>query len=164
MEQAKEIKIPEFNPDTHRYDWVKKEVVAFTLEELAEIAARKRKSDLETRFRPLISNNVYYMKAFGFRTKEIKGETHGIHYSEDIAEWDRDNLDDFEQKVLKLEAAKKEMDDETARNKPSEDRRKEYRQIDELLMEALAEKEENNAEKMTEYLAKRQAIKVKFPK
>jgi hypothetical protein len=31
-------------------------------------------------------------------------------------------------------------------------------------MEALAEKEENNAEKMTEYLAKRQAIKEKFPK
>jgi len=56
------------------------------------------------------------------------------------------------------------MDDEVARNKPSEDRRKEYRQIDELLMEALAEKEENNAEKMTEYLVKRQAIKVKFPK
>ena len=164
MEQAKEIKIPEFNPDTHRYDWEKKEVVAFTPEELAAIAARKRKSDLEARFRPLISSNTYYLKAFGHRTIEIKGETHGVHRNDEIAKWDRDNLDDFEQKVLKLETAKKEMDDEAARNKPSEDRRKEYRQIDELLMEALAEKEENNAEKMTEYLAKRQAIKVKFPK
>jgi len=164
MEQIKEIEVPEFNPDTHRYDWVKKEVVVLTPEELAVIARWKRKADLESRFKPLVANNVYYMKAFGFRTKEIKGETHGIHYSEDIAEWDRDNLDDFEQKVLKLETAKKEMDDEVARNKPSEDRRKEYRQIDELLMEALAEKEENNAEKMTEYLVKRQAIKAKFPK
>ena len=94
----------------------------------------------------------------------INGARHAVHHSDRIAEWDLDNLDDFEQKVLKLEAAKKEMDDEAARNKPSEDRRQEYRQIDELLMEALAEKEENNAEKMTEYLAKRQAIKEKFPK
>ena len=164
MEQTKEIKIPEFNPDTHRYDWEKKEVVAFTPEELAEIAARKRKSDLETRFRPLISNNVYFLKAFGEKIEMINGARHAVHHSDRIAEWDRDNLDDFEQKVLKLEAAKKEMDDEAVRIKPLEDRRKEYRQIDELLMEALAEKEENNAEKMTEYLAKRQAIKVKFPK
>jgi non-homologous end joining protein Ku len=164
MEQAKEIKIPEFDPDTHRYDWEKKEVVALTSEELAAIAKRKRKADLESRFKPLISNNVYYIKAFGQEIETINGEKCSIHHSNLIAKWDRDNLDDFEQKVLKLEAAKKEMDDETARNKPMEDRRKEYRQIDELLMEALAEKEENNAEKMTEYLAKRQAIKVKFPK
>jgi len=166
MGKVKELEseIPDFNPETHKWDWEKKEVVALAPEEIAEIARRKRKADLEKRFSPLIQGNMYYQKAFGLRTKEINGEAHVIHESDEIAEWDRDNLDDFEQKVLKLEAVKKERDDETARNKPSEDRRKEYRQIDELLMEALAEKEENNAEKMTEYLAKRQAIKVKFPK
>ena len=140
------------------------EEIKLTPEQIESNARQKRKSDLETRFRPLISSNTYYLKAFGHRTIEINGDLHGIHRDEEIAKWNRDNLDDFEQKVLKLETAKKEMDDETARNKPSEDRRQEYRQIDELLMEALAEKEENNAEKMTEYLAKRQAIKVKFPK
>ena len=166
MGKVKELEdeIPEYNSDTHRWDWEKKEVVALTPEELAEIARRKRKADLENRFKPLIVNNVYYMKAFGFRTKEIKGETIGIHESEAIAEWDRDNLDDFEQKVLKLEAAKKEMDDEAERNRPMLDRRNEYRQIDELLLEAIAEKQENKAEKMDEYLRLRKAIKDKFPK
>ena len=166
MEEVKELesKIPEFNPETHRWDWEKKEVVALTPEELAEIARRKRKADLEKRFKPLVENNTYYIKAFGVRTKEVKGETFSIHESEEIAEWDRDNLDDFEQKVLKLEAAKKEMDDKAERERPMLDRRNEYRKIDELLLEAIAEKEENNAEKMTEYLKLRAAIKEKFPK
>ena len=159
-----EKKIPEFNPETHKYDWEKKEVVALTPEELAEIARKKRKADLEKRFQPLISNNVYYQKAFGVRTKEVKGETIAIHENDEIAEWDRDDLDDFEQKVLKLEAAKKELDDEAKRNAPLENRRKEFRKIDELLLEALAEKQENKADKMTEYLKLRQAIKDKFPK
>ena len=157
-------KLPEFNPETHKYDWEKKEVVPLSPEELAEIARRKRKADLEKRFKPLVANNVYYQKAFGVRTKEVKGETFAIHESEEIAEWDRDDLDDFEQKVLKLEAAKKEMDDEAERNAPLENRRKEFRKIDELLLEALAEKQENKADKMTEYLKLRQAIKEKFPK
>ena len=166
MGKVKELEseILEFNRDTHRWDWEKKEVVPLTPEELAEIARRKRKADLEKRFRPLVANNVYYQKAFGVRIKEINGEKHAIHESEEIAEWDRDNLDDFELKVLKLEAAKKEMDDEAARVKPMEDRRKEYRKIDELLLEALAEKEENKAGKMEEYLKLRSAIKEKFPK
>ena len=159
-----EKKLPEFNPETHKYDWEKKEVVPLSPEELAEIARQKRKSDLERRFQPLIANNVYYQKAFGVRTKEVKGETFAIHESEEIAEWDRDNLDDFEQKVLKLEAAKKEMDDEAEKNAPLENRRREFRKIDELLLEALAEKQENKADKMTEYLKLRQAIKDKFPK
>ena len=156
--------IPEFNPETHKYDWEKKEVVLLTPEELAEIARRKRKADLEKRFQPLVANNVYYQKAFGVRIKEINGEKHAIHESEEIAEWDRDDLDDFEQKVLKLEAAKKELDDEAERNAPLENRRKEFRKIDELLLEALAEKQENKADKMTAYLSLRQAIKDKFPK
>ena len=159
-----EKKIPQFNPETHKYDWEKKEVVPLTPEELAEIARRKRKADLEKRFQPLVANNVYYRKAFGVRTKEVKGETFAIHESEEIAEWDRNDLDDFEQKVLKLEAAKKEIDDKAERERPMLDRRNEYRKIDELLLEALAEKEENKAGKMEEYLKLRAAIKEKYPK
>ena len=139
-----EKKIPDYNFETHKYNWEKKEVVPLTPEELAEIAKRKRKADLEKRFQPLIQGNMYYQKAFGVRTKEVKGETFAIHESEEIAEWDRDNLDDFEQKVLKLEAAKKEMDDKAERERPMLDRRNEYRKIDELLLEALAEKEERS--------------------
>ncbi len=166
MGKVKELEseIPEYNSDTHRWDWEKKEVVPLTPEELAEIARRKRKADLRKRFEPLVRNNVLYNRAFGHRTKIIKGVKHGIHYQDEIAEWDRDDLDDFEQKVLKLEAAKKEMDDKEVRERPMLDRRNEYRKIDELLLEAIAEKEENNAEKMTEYLKLRSAIKEKFPK
>ena len=159
-----EKKIPDYNPETHKYDWKKKEVVPLSPEELAEIARQKRKADLEKRFQPLVVNNVYYQKAFGVRIKEINGERHAIHESKEIAEWDRDDLDDFEQKVLKLETAKKELDDEAERNAPLENRRNEYRKIDELLLEALAEKQENKAEKMEEYLKLRQEIKARFPK
>tara|TARA_R100000773_G_C4194215_1_gene99003 strand:- start:236 stop:724 length:489 start_codon:yes stop_codon:yes gene_type:complete len=162
MEEVKKLKskIPEFNPETHKWDWEKKEVVPLTSEELAEIARRKRKADLEKRFQPLIANNVYYQKVFGVRRNGKKV----ISEHEEIAEWDRDNLDDFEQKVLKLEAAKKEMEEEAERERPMLDRRNEYRKIDELLLEALAEKEENKAGKMEEYLKLRAAIKEKYPK
>ena len=166
MGKVKELEseMPEFDPETHRWDWKLKEVVELTPEELAEIARRKRKDDLEKRFQPLVANNVYYVKAFGVRSKEVRGEPIGIYYQEEIAKWDRDDLDDFEQKVLKLEAVKKEMDDKAERERPMLDRRNEYRKIDELLLEALAEKEENNAEKMIEYLKLRAAIKEKYPK
>ena len=159
-----ESEIPEFNPETHKWDWELKKVVELTPEELAEIARRKRKADLEKRFQPLVANNVYYQKAFGHRTRTVKGELFGIHYQEEIDQWDRDDLDDFEQKVLKLEAAKKEIDEEAERVRPMLDRRNEYRKIDELLLEALAEKEENKAGKMEEYLKLRAAIKEKYPK
>jgi hypothetical protein len=166
MGKVKELEseIPEFNPETHKWDWGKKEVVALTPEELAEIARRKRKADLEKRFQPLVVNNVYYRKAFGWKTKVIKGESYSIHHKEEIDQWDRDNLDDFEQKVLKLEAAKKEMDDKAERERPMLDRRNEYRKIDELLLEAIAEKQENKAGKMDEYLRLRADIKARFPK
>ena len=167
MGKVKELEseIQEFNPDTHKWDWELKQVVELTPEELAEIARRKRKADLEKRFKPLVRNNIYYQKVFGVRYNlDFEGKKRFISEHDEIAEWDRDDLDDFEQKVLKLEAAKKEMDDEAAKNKPLEDRRKEYRKIDELLLEAIAEKQENKAGKMDEYLRLRKAIKDKFPK
>ena len=166
MGKVKELEseIPEFNSKTHKWDWEKKEVVALTPEELAEIARRKRKDDLEKRFRPLVENNVCYLKAFGSRTRTVKGELFGIHYQEEIDQWDRDNLDDFEQKVLKLEAAKKEMDDKEEQDRPMLNRKNEYRKIDEMLLEGLAEQEEGRPQKLARYMTLRRAIKERFPK
>ena len=166
-----EVEIPEYNRDTHRWDWEKKEVVALTPEELAEIARRKRKADLEKRF-GLILCDFNYFKAFDREIVQDKnGNSFELSYKELVDKWDRDNLDDFEQKVLKLEAAKKEMDDEAAKNKPIEDRRKEYAKIDHLFLEALAEGGgmivdgvEKPSEKMQAYLKLRDEIKARFPK
>ena len=144
----------DFNPETHKWDWELKKVVELTPEELAEIARQKKRADLNKRADDLLPTNAYYFKAFGGC----------FNYQKEVLKWDRDDLDDFEQKVLKLEAAKKEMDDKEIRERPMLDRSNEYRKIDELLLEAIAEKEENNADKMTEYLKLRSAIKEKFPK
>jgi hypothetical protein len=167
MEEVKELerKVPEFNPETHKYDWEKKEVVPLTPEELAEIARKKRKADLEKRFNPLIhSSGAYYKKAFGVRFRVVNGENWDIPVADEIAEWDRDDLDDFEEKVLKLEAAKKEMDDKTEQERPMLDRKNEYRKIDEMLLEGLAEQEEGRPQMLARYMTLRRAIKEKFPK
>jgi hypothetical protein len=167
MEEVKELerKIPEFNRETHKYDFEKKEVVPLTPEELAEIARQKRKSDLEKRLKPLIIGNALFIEAFGWEySVNSLGEKSVVPYGERMKRWDRDDLDDFEQKVLKMETAKKEMDDKEARERPMLDRRNEYRKIDELLFEAIAEKQENKAEKMEEYLKLRNEIKARFPK
>jgi hypothetical protein len=113
MGKVKELEseIPEFNPETHKWDWKLKKVVELTPEELAEIARRKRKDDLEKRFKSLTVNNVYFLKAFGTEAIVVKGIRLGLSVGDRVEKWDRDDLDDFEQKVLKLEAAKKEMDD-----------------------------------------------------
>jgi hypothetical protein len=159
-----ESEIPEFNPDTHKWDWELKKVVELTPEELAEIARRKRKADLEKRFKPLIENNVYFLKAFGEEVVEIKRDRYAVHHSERIAKWDRDDLDDFEQKVLKLEAVKKEMDDKEEQERPMLNRKNEYRKIDEMLLEGLAEQEEGRPQMLARYMTLRRAIKEKFPK
>ena len=166
MGKVKELEdeIPEYNPDTHRWDMDKKKLIAFTPEELAAIARERRKTDLEKRFKLLMRTNRYYRKVFPYQYEDLPSGRRSIHHQEEIDQWDRDDLDDFEQKVLKLEAAKKEIDEEEVRERPMLDRRNEYRNIDELLLEALAEKEENKAGKMEEYLKLRSAIKEKFPK
>ena len=166
MEKVKELQseIPEFNPETHKWDFLLKKLVELTPEELAEIARKKRKTDLEERFKLLMQNGQYYRKVYPFQYEDLPTGRRSIHHQEEIDQWDRDDLDDFEQKVLKIEAAKKEIDEEAERVRPMLDRRNEYRKIDELLLEALAEKEENKAGKMEEYLKLRAAIKEKYPK
>ena len=166
MGKVKELEdeIPEYNPDTHRWDMDKKKLIAFTPEELAAIARERRKTDLEKRFKLLMRTNRYYRKVFPYQYEDLPSGRRSIHHQEEIDQWDRDDLDDFEQKVLKIEAAKKEMEEEAERERPMLDRRNEYRKIDELLLEALAEKEENKAEKMEEYLKLRAAFKEKYHK
>ena len=166
MGKVKELEdeIPEYNPDTHRWDMDKKKLIAFTPEELAAIARERRKTDLEKRFKILMRTNRYYRKVFPYQYEDLPSGRRSIHHQEEIDQWDRDDLDDFEQKVLKLEAAKKEMDDKEEQERPMLNRKNEYRKIDEMLLEGLAEQEEGRPQMLARYMTLRRAIKEKFPK
>jgi len=124
----------------------------------------KKKGELEEKLRPLIQNNVYFLEAFGEEIVIINDERHSIHYSEKISKWDKDDLEFFEAQVLKLELAKKHLDDKEKKEKPIKDRQSEYKKIDDLLLEALIEKfEEGRPDKMDKYLKLRKDIKDKHP-
>ena len=124
----------------------------------------KKKSQLEQRLKPLVRNNVYFLEAFGEEIIEINGEKHGVHETDRIAEWDKDDLEFFEAQVVKLEEAKKHLDGKFKKEKPIIDRQRAYGDIDGLLLEALVEKyEENRPEKMVKYLELRKDIKNKHP-
>ena len=124
----------------------------------------KKKGELESRLRPLVTTNVYFMEAFDEEIIIIKGERHVVHEVDRIAKWDKDDLIDFEEKVLKLEAAKLKVDDAERKYKPIRNRKIEYKKIDNLLFEALVEKhEEGRPEKMIKYLELRKEIKDKHP-
>ena len=132
--------------------------------EVKHIPWNKKKSELESKLKNLTQNNVYFLEAFGPEIVEIKGEKHGVHHSNRIAKWDKDDLEDFEAKVLKLELAKKHLDDKEKKEKPIKDRQLEYSRIDGLLLEALVEKiEEGRPEKMDKYLELRKDIKHRHP-
>ena len=124
----------------------------------------KKKSELEQKLRLLVQNNVYFLEAFGDESVIIKGERHGVHHSDRIAKWDKDDLEFFEAQVLKLEEAKAKLDSKEKKEKPIKDRQKAYGQIDGLLFEALVEKyEENRPDKIVKYLELRKDIKNKHP-
>ena len=124
----------------------------------------KKKGELERRLKSLVQNNVYFLEAFGSEIIIIKGERHGVHHSERIDKWDKDDLEFFEDKVLKLEEAKVKLDAKEKKEKPIKDRQRAYGQIDDLLFEALVEKyEENRPDKMAKYLELRKDIKNKHP-
>jgi hypothetical protein len=128
----------------------------------------KKKGELENRLKPLVEDNHYFDEAFGKVFKEIKVdgklEVHEVHRKYSIEEWDKDDLIDFEEKVVKLEEAKVKIDEKIKKEKPIKDRELEYKRIDGLLLEALVEKlEEDRPEKMVEYLKLRKEIKDKHP-
>ena len=134
------------------------------VDQIAGYKHNKKKGELERRLKPLIGNNVCYVRSFGHRTKIIKGVKHGIHYLDEIAEWDKDDLIDFEAKVLKMEEVKVKVDEQEKKEKPIRNRKLEYKRIDDLLLEALVEKlEEGRPEKMVKYLELRKDIKNKHP-
>ena len=124
----------------------------------------KKKNELEGKLKLLVQNNVYFLEAFGEEIKIINGEKHGVHHSDRIARWDKDDLEFFEDKVLKLELAKSHLDEKERIQKPIDDRIRAYKQVDGQLLEALIEKlEEDRPEKMVEYLKLRKEIKDKHP-
>jgi len=125
----------------------------------------KKKGEIENRLKPLIVNNVYFNQVFGPQIELIKGQKHEIPHKHWIEKnWDKDDLIDFEAKVLKLEEAKVKLDDIEKKEKPIKDRQREYSKIDGLLFEALVEKlEEGRPEKMDKYLELRKDIKHRHP-
>ena len=124
----------------------------------------KKKSKLEERLKPLVENNIYFQEVFGIEIVEINGEKHVVHETDRMAKWDKDDLIDFEEKVVKLEEAKVKLDKKEKKEKPIKERKLEYKKIDDLLFEALVEKlEEGRPEKMEEYLKLRKEIKDKHP-
>ena len=125
---------------------------------------KKKKDELESKLKDLTINNVYFLEAFGEEHIEIKGEKHGLNVGDRVAKWDKDDLIFFEEKILKLELAKKHVDEKEKKEKPIKERKLEYSKIDGLLLEALVEKlEEGRPEKMVEYLKLRKEIKDKHP-
>jgi hypothetical protein len=129
-----------------------------------EYKHNKKKNELETRLKDLLPPRVGFKQVFGEEIKVINGKKHSVHHSEIIARWDKDDLIDFEKKVVKLEEFKVKFDEKEKKEKPIKDRKLEYKKIDDLLFEALIEKlEEGRPEKMEEYLKLRKEIKDKHP-
>jgi len=125
----------------------------------------KKKLELENRLQPLLENNICFVEVFGEeKIIDSNGDVIHIHYMDRLAKWDKDDLIDFEEKVVKLEEFKVKLDEKEKKEKPIKLRKQEYHRIDELLFEALVEKhEEGRPEKMVEYLKLRKEIKDKHP-
>lgn len=66
--------------------------------------------------------------------------------------------------VIEMEEAYHSLLSELSRTSYIEQRQAEYAKIDNLLLEALAEQAEGRPERMVEYLALREQIKLQFPK
>ena len=125
----------------------------------------KKKNELENRLKPLLENNICFLGVFGEeKIIDSNGDVIHIHYMDRLAKWDKDDLIDFEEKVVKLEEFKVKLDEKEKKEKPIKLRKQEYHRIDDLLFEALVEKlEEGRPEKMEEYLKLRKEIKDKHP-
>tara|TARA_R100000664_G_scaffold22284_1_gene31704 strand:+ start:1384 stop:2205 length:822 start_codon:yes stop_codon:yes gene_type:complete len=134
------------------------------VDQIAGYKHNKKKGELELKLRDLTQNNCNFLKAFGEEFEIIKGEKKGVHHSDRIAKWDKDDLIFFEEKVKKLEEAKVKLDEKYKKEKPLKDRKRAYKEIDDLLFEALVEKlEEGRPEKMDKYLELRKDIKHRHP-
>tara|TARA_R100001509_G_scaffold165036_3_gene144835 strand:+ start:292 stop:675 length:384 start_codon:yes stop_codon:yes gene_type:complete len=124
----------------------------------------EKQQELEKKLKDLIADDRFYIQAFGLRTEEINGVSSFITPFREVQAWDRNDLANFEKKILALENAKKEILEKDAIEKVFRDRRSEYEMVDHLFLEALAEKEEGRPEKMVQYLELRKKIKEKYPK
>jgi hypothetical protein len=131
------------------------------VDQIASYKHNKKKGELENRLKGI---EDFHDRAFGQEIKIINGEKHGVHHSDVIAKWDKDDLILFEENVKKIEKVKNKYDTKEKKQKPIKDRQKAYGAIDGLLLEALVEKlEEGRPEKMDKYLELRKDIKNKHP-
>tara|TARA_R100000655_G_scaffold85271_1_gene124902 strand:- start:1410 stop:1796 length:387 start_codon:yes stop_codon:yes gene_type:complete len=124
---------------------------------------------LKERLLDVSKNRNVYEKVYGekvLKYHEINGEKIPVikDATDYINEWLELSDKELEKKVIALEKAKKELDDEKEKQAPLLKRKEEYIRIDHLLFEAIAEKESGRPEKMKAYLIEREKIKKKFPK
>lgn len=130
------------------------------VDQIASYKHNKKKGELEKRLNEVLKNRKIFRLAFG----EVIDNDMLVPDANRIAEWDKDDLIFFEEKVVKLEEVKKEFDEKEKKEKPIKDRQREYQKIDGLLFEALVEKlEEGRPEKMVKYLELRKEIKHRHP-
>ena len=128
----------------------------------------KKKGELENRLKVVIDVNCYFEEVFGLEFKQVVVdgvlEKHTVNRFEVMSRWDKDDLIDFEEKIVKLEEAKIKLDVIRKKERLVESRQRAYEKVDGLLLEALVEKlEEGRPEKMEEYLKLRKEIKDKHP-
>ena len=130
-----------------------------------EYKHNKKKGELEKRLKEVLCDEFYFL-AFDREIVEDKnGNRFELSYIELVAKyWNKDDLIDFEERIKKLEEVKVKKEEKEKKEKPLKDRKRAYKEIDDLLFEALVEKhEEGRPEKMVEYLKLRKEIKDKHP-
>ena len=127
--------------------------------------ANVKKIDLEKRLEPFARYDFIYRRVFGFNTYEDKeGNLIEVPHTKEIAKWDKDNLKDFEERIIKLEKEKKSYEEYLRIQEPLIERQHKYERIDHLLLEAIVEEKEGRPEKFKEYLKLREQIKKDIPK
>ncbi len=114
---------------------------------------------LEERLSEVLKNRKVFRNVFGH---EIVNDAHRADI-ERINEWDKSDLKAFEEKIILLEKEREKLDAEKLIADKIQLRRSNYKDIDHLLLEAIAEKEKGRPERMVEYLKLRDQIRDKFP-
>ena len=127
--------------------------------------ANVKKAELEKRLEPFMEGDFIYRRVFGSRSYiDNGGDPVQIPHSKEISQWDKDDLKDFEEKIIKLEEENKSYAKYLKIQEPLMKRQYEYKKIDHLLLEAIVEEKEGRPEKFKEYLKLRAQIKKDIPK
>ncbi len=122
--------------------------------EAARVAEEARQQDLKDRYAGLHDHRM--------ASAQLAISNPDLHFNQNILAEKDHNV--AEAKILELEAKDQECYAGIQATIHLDRRKEAYKEIDVLLLEALAEKEEGRPERMVEYLEKRAAIREANPK